>query len=174
MYGWLPAERDAVRCDYSLIPLGSFRKSAANVRVQLFFFSSRRRHTRYWRDWSSDVCSSDLKIVGTHCITGPSRIGLTRRALKRNHNASSVTFPNTFGANVLTIRKGNMYNTPFVRRHGFQGNRATIIAYLLCHAQSQGAQVLFAAFAVVLGINDNTHAMFGAMTYNQAHKQLKR
>src|SRR3712207_8638609 len=27
----------------------------------LFFFSSRRRHTRYWRDWSSDVCSSDLK-----------------------------------------------------------------------------------------------------------------
>src|SRR5438445_6634533 len=27
-----------------------------------FFFSSRRRHTRYWRDWSSDVCSSDLKV----------------------------------------------------------------------------------------------------------------
>src|SRR3712207_3595860 len=29
----------------------------------VFFFSSRRRHTRYWRDWSSDVCSSDLEIV---------------------------------------------------------------------------------------------------------------
>src|SRR3712207_9483071 len=29
----------------------------------LFFFSSRRRHTRYWRDWSSDVCSSDLLIM---------------------------------------------------------------------------------------------------------------
>src|SRR3712207_983650 len=28
-----------------------------------FFFSSRRRHTRYWRDWSSDVCSSDLLDV---------------------------------------------------------------------------------------------------------------
>src|SRR2546421_8843376 len=26
-----------------------------------FFFSSRRRHTRSDRDWSSDVCSSDLK-----------------------------------------------------------------------------------------------------------------
>src|SRR5207245_8224921 len=25
-----------------------------------FFFSSRRRHTRCYRDWSSDVCSSDL------------------------------------------------------------------------------------------------------------------
>src|SRR5690606_39963673 len=28
----------------------------------LFFFSSRRRHTRFSRDWSSDVCSSDLKL----------------------------------------------------------------------------------------------------------------
>src|SRR3712207_580793 len=26
----------------------------------MLFFSSRRRHTIYWRDWSSDVCSSDL------------------------------------------------------------------------------------------------------------------
>src|SRR3712207_8195878 len=30
----------------------------------VFFFSSRRRHTRYWRDWSSDVCSSDLQAKG--------------------------------------------------------------------------------------------------------------
>src|SRR5215217_9384444 len=30
--------------------------------VVFFFFSSRRRHTRYWRDWSSDVCSSDLLV----------------------------------------------------------------------------------------------------------------
>src|SRR5437762_14358745 len=29
-----------------------------------FFFSSRRRHTRYIGDWSSDVCSSDLNIIG--------------------------------------------------------------------------------------------------------------
>ena len=28
--------------------------------VVFFFFSSRRRHTRLVRDWSSDVCSSDL------------------------------------------------------------------------------------------------------------------
>src|SRR5690554_8126424 len=28
--------------------------------LSLFFFSSRRRHTRCGRDWSSDVCSSDL------------------------------------------------------------------------------------------------------------------
>src|SRR3712207_946285 len=29
----------------------------------VIFFSIRRLHTRYWRDWSSDVCSSDL-VVG--------------------------------------------------------------------------------------------------------------
>src|SRR5207253_6118024 len=28
-----------------------------------FFFSSRRRHTRWPRDWSSDVCSSDLILI---------------------------------------------------------------------------------------------------------------
>src|SRR5439155_10248992 len=32
-------------------------------RPRLFFFSSRRRHTSWPRDWSSDVCSSDLVIV---------------------------------------------------------------------------------------------------------------
>src|SRR5215475_10823282 len=30
------------------------------MRPFFFFFSSRRRHTRFSRDWSSDVCSSDL------------------------------------------------------------------------------------------------------------------
>src|SRR5437660_9368561 len=29
----------------------------------VFFFSSRRRHTRWPRDWSSDVCSSDLRRI---------------------------------------------------------------------------------------------------------------
>src|SRR5262247_4627232 len=29
-----------------------------------FFFSSRRRHTRCLSDWSSDVCSSDLTLLG--------------------------------------------------------------------------------------------------------------
>src|SRR5256884_2147721 len=32
--------------------------------VFFFFFSSRRRHTRCSRDWSSDVCSSDLIVAG--------------------------------------------------------------------------------------------------------------
>src|SRR3989344_6608524 len=39
-----------------------------------FFFSSRRRHTRLTCDWSSDVCSSDLRLPGcsedSHCGAG--------------------------------------------------------------------------------------------------------
>src|SRR5690606_40312406 len=36
--------------------------SCALLTPILFFFSSRRRHTSFSRDWSSDVCSSDLGI----------------------------------------------------------------------------------------------------------------
>src|SRR3972149_5098107 len=35
---------------------------AASVLVCFFFFSSRRRHARFDCDWSSDVCSSDLRL----------------------------------------------------------------------------------------------------------------
>src|SRR3712207_9438046 len=46
-----------------------------------FFFSSRRRHTRYWRDWSSDVCSSDLlalgvALLGLECVDGEAECGI--------------------------------------------------------------------------------------------------
>src|SRR5437764_6776508 len=43
--------------------LHACRQSARHSRSSsLFFFSSRRRHTSYIGDWSSDVCSSDLVI----------------------------------------------------------------------------------------------------------------
>src|SRR5437762_9488139 len=37
----------------------------------IFFFSSRRRHTRYIGDWSSDVCSSDLLTGKSSYCLGP-------------------------------------------------------------------------------------------------------
>src|SRR6266704_5702894 len=37
-----------------------FFKEKRSGKIMFFFFSSRRRHTRSKRDWSSDVCSSDL------------------------------------------------------------------------------------------------------------------
>src|SRR5256886_7285794 len=50
--------------------------------VVLFFFSSRRRHTRFDCDWSSDVCSSDLVVprnengVKTFADLGGKKIGV--------------------------------------------------------------------------------------------------
>src|SRR3712207_7340589 len=41
------------------------------VVLVVFFFSSRRRHTRYWRDWSSDVCSSDLSYSAAEVLAYP-------------------------------------------------------------------------------------------------------
>src|SRR2546427_2206555 len=40
-----------------------------------FFFSSRRRHTRFDCDWSSDVCSSDLCDVVTYLVEDPDPSG---------------------------------------------------------------------------------------------------
>src|SRR5438094_5626016 len=54
-------------------------------RVKRFFFSSRRRHTRSYGDWSSDVCSSDLDSAAiegsckTLAIAAESRRGHRRR-----------------------------------------------------------------------------------------------
>src|SRR5438309_8287383 len=47
---------------------GSFKQVGAGIDL-LFFFSSRRRHTRWNCDWSSDVCSSDLN----HAVGGALR-----------------------------------------------------------------------------------------------------
>src|SRR5690606_40743298 len=52
----------------------------------VFFFSSRRRHTRFSRDWSSDVCSSDLRRcewLQTRRCALESRYGCNARSLFR-------------------------------------------------------------------------------------------
>src|SRR5918993_2405715 len=49
-----------------------------------FFFSSRRRHTRYWRDWSSDVCSSDLADAANLSVSGGRFITETDDSNRRN------------------------------------------------------------------------------------------
>src|SRR5207247_4299337 len=52
-----------------------------------FFFSSRRRHTRSTRDWSSDVCSSDLNDVYMPTTACPFR---SRPATVANRQARMV------------------------------------------------------------------------------------
>src|SRR5207245_7088658 len=52
-----------------------------------FFFSSRRRHTRCYRDWSSDVCSSDLKSPAIDVKVAGAKLEWFRR------HASQVSGP---------------------------------------------------------------------------------
>src|SRR5690606_40524419 len=44
------------------------------------FLSSRRRHTRFSRDWSSDVCSSDLVLPNTDILEST---GISRNSMRR-------------------------------------------------------------------------------------------
>src|SRR5690606_39475474 len=58
----------------SCLVLSTSECASSALVLSIFFFSSRRRHTRFSRDWSSDVCSSDLtpapQIVPTGELKG--------------------------------------------------------------------------------------------------------
>src|SRR5699024_11629099 len=61
----------------------------------VFFFSSRRRHTRSKRDWSSDVCSSDLFVILVYTVQ---RLPLKTRhnQVLLHHNALSSFYVHSF------------------------------------------------------------------------------
>src|SRR5205807_3541548 len=52
----------------------------------IFFFSSRRRHTRLQGDWSSDVCSSDLSSASSFPFSGSSQHKTKRRSERTCHH----------------------------------------------------------------------------------------
>src|SRR5207253_6340309 len=63
--------------------------------ASLFFFSSRRRHTRWPRDWSSDVCSSDLVHADQDASlpSGPTKLKIalpTAFAQQKNPDRRSI------------------------------------------------------------------------------------
>src|SRR6266516_3345462 len=99
-----------------------------------FFFSSRRRHTRSYGDWSSDVCSSDLdprKV--TKPVSGMfEKAGLTPRryvAELRTDDASEYTLGQEVTAEVfasgqhvdVTGRSKGKGTAGVMKRHGFKG-----------------------------------------------------
>src|SRR5207248_4959700 len=64
--------------------------------VCLFFFSSRRRHTRSYGDWSSDVCSSDLPW---RPISEPRSVSVSRIACAARPSGRYVRSPARMVAN---------------------------------------------------------------------------
>src|SRR5207245_6813446 len=68
------------------------------------FFSSRRRHTICYRDWSSDVCSSDLSFLAIVGAIKDLRGGLKRHPALNVQQPSSMRVP--YG---LAIAMGALY-----------------------------------------------------------------
>src|SRR5690606_41009444 len=59
----------------------------------LFFFSSRRRHTSFSRDWSSDVCSSDLESALLNNVLGLTPGTLGKEILEQGARQLADTYP---------------------------------------------------------------------------------
>src|SRR5438067_5094125 len=87
-----------------------------------FFFSSRRRHTRSKRDWSSDVCSSDLPDPRT----------------RSSESEGPEKFPN-----VITVLERRYPNAAWARfLHRFEAVVfSTFIALILCVTRSEEGRV---------------------------------
>src|SRR5215217_7830457 len=85
--------------------------------IFFFFFSSRRRHTIYWRDWSSDVCSSDLVRHARDPAGHGRRRHLTPAVAGQGPGACSDSRPTNAGIplrsfGVLTNRAGSVRIAP--------------------------------------------------------------
>src|SRR5690606_39655595 len=80
-----------------------------------FFYSSRRRHTRFSRDWSSDVCSSDLIEV---ILVDD---GSTDRTLE---------IANEFKDYLKIISQENSGNCSFPRNRGLKEAKGKYISFL--------------------------------------------
>src|SRR5437762_9054202 len=82
-----------------------------------FFFSSRRRHTRYIGDWSSDVCSSDLiglvrdgkpmRVTAVIADTAAELAGGPASIHKAFEGATLIDAPDASGALVRSIEPGS-------------------------------------------------------------------
>src|SRR5215510_2094861 len=98
-----------------------------------FFFSSRRRHTRWPRDWSSDVCSSDLAIDGAVVA------GATEFLVNDSHSTMQNLRPDELNgrASYLSGRHKPMYMMEglddsfdaafFVSYHGSAGSTSSVL-----------------------------------------------
>src|SRR6266567_5200329 len=91
----------------------------------LFFFSSRRRHTRFDCDWSSDVCSSDLTAesgrglkAGCRCAArspGPRRAGSPASA-RRSEERRVGKSVDLGGRRIIKKKKKNEIKVKYTKK----------------------------------------------------------
>src|SRR5438874_2860311 len=131
----------------------------ASLYSDFFFFSSRRRHTRSLRDWSSDVCSSDLDRVSPlpRCRAMSLRAKLRGAANGPRTKASitaarrSLALPNQLTARIIQRRS-------LIKRQ-----------WVVCarSAKGTGARAIPAKTAIVSIIGKDTRGV--AATYCDYH-----
>src|SRR3712207_6021043 len=83
------------------------------------FFSSRRRLTRYWRDWSSDVCSSDLAARAFDIFADAREVDARRRrggAVEVREEADSAAYPVYYRQN-FHYQSGGWFTPESARRY---------------------------------------------------------
>src|SRR5699024_11658004 len=106
----------------------------------VFFFSSRRRHTRSKRDWSSDVCSSDLTLVVTFTderlfaerATFSSVLAVTTNVFVSAANASSIFIKSfVFGtSNEISSNKMRLFSCTLEDNADLSAKRLTFLGIL--------------------------------------------
>src|SRR5271157_2459472 len=85
--------------------------------LHVFFFSSRRRHTSCGRDWSSDVCSSDLlglpqESRPAHQGHGQEQLGLSKAAqLPSRHRIRHLVFEARLWLGVLRLARARPFQS---------------------------------------------------------------
>src|SRR6266516_5786187 len=99
------------------------------MKMFLFFFSSRRRHTRSYGDWSSDVCSSDLtSLAGGRGLWRlmRGRLGTGTERVVESHLQGSPFYPQSLARNPLGTGRprGVIRDLPLERECADSGQEA--------------------------------------------------
>src|SRR6266542_6082588 len=72
--------------------------------IRFFFFSSRRRHTRCYRDWSSDVCSSDLRPDAVRILDFPHAAEYLAQVAQAGFGAGTAAATDWLAAQCHTLK----------------------------------------------------------------------
>src|SRR5690606_11424360 len=95
-----------------------------------FFFSSRRRHTRFSRDWSSDVCSSDLIVTPNKKANSASMEYTESLRAARRQGGSHYLYEGTVGAGLPVIQTVRDLRETGDQIHSIEGIFSGTLAYL--------------------------------------------
>src|SRR5205809_5693670 len=140
-----------------------------SARCFVFFFSSRRRHTRCSRDWSSDVCSSDLRLADR----GSTMSDDPRRSSEGKHEFAVIGRPlPKIDAWAKVIGETKYADDLFLPRMAYgRLLRSPHGHALIKRIDTSQARALPGVYAVITG-SDLPHVKFGILPVSQDEEAL--